>query len=74
MKISPEVEDHIRNHLKYPATKEAIQQACNEMRDVGEEDRAVVDKLPAKFYRNPDEVLRELEKATKAEAASEQKA
>jgi hypothetical protein len=50
--------DHIKSHIKYPATKNEIWAACQEMSDVPETDRKMFnDKVPEGVYENADEVL-----------------
>lgn len=48
---------HLNDHVKYPASKDDIVKACNDMSDVPEEDKKwFLEKLPVKMYQNPDEV------------------
>ncbi len=64
MEIPKEVEDNLRNRLKYPATKQVIVQAFNGSKNITEENKAWVVKIPEKVYRDADDVLRELDKAS----------
>ena len=57
MGIPKSVEEHIRKHLEYPATKREIQTQCVDMSEITDEDKARVSRLPEKKYNNPDEVL-----------------
>lgn len=53
---------HIDEHVMYPASKDDIVKACNDMADVPEgEKQWVNDKLPAKTYNTSDEVREALE-------------
>jgi len=56
-----EVVKHIKEHLKYPATKKQMVEACNKMSDVPKADREWFQKnLPDKTYKNADEVIKAL--------------
>lgn len=53
-----EMMSHIREHAQYPATKQALVEACNNMEHVSEEHRKwFSDTLPDKTYQNADEVI-----------------
>ncbi len=57
-KAMKEMEMHIREHVMYPATKQAIMEACNMMQHVPEEARKMADtKLADKTYMSADEVM-----------------
>jgi hypothetical protein len=52
---------HINEHITYPATKDDIVMACDNMSDVTDEERMwVEDKLPDKMFDDPDEVRKAL--------------
>ena len=49
---------HLKNHVKYPASRTQVVQACNEMSDVPTTDKEWVEKnLPEGTYRSATEVL-----------------
>ena len=60
MKVSREIEDHIRGHLQYPATKTQIPEQCSGMSDVPEEEKSWLEQLPERRYRGADDVLNTL--------------
>lgn len=48
---------HINDHITYPATKEEIIAACQDMSDASDEEKKMVaDKLPAGTYNDAGEV------------------
>ena len=53
---------HIKNDVEmYPATKQAIVEACNNMSEFSKEHKAWFEKtLPSKTYKNAHEVLKAL--------------
>ena len=52
---------HVREHVTYPATKNALVEACSHMAHAPESTRQwATDKLPDKKYNSADEVLRAL--------------
>ncbi|HTW91156.1 MAG TPA: hypothetical protein VMH22_05550 [bacterium] len=52
-------DEHIRNHVKYPATAEDIKQACNRMSDFSTEDGHWMNgHLPDGRYETPEAVVR----------------
>lgn len=56
-----EMKVHIRDHLDYPARKEDLVQACNNMAHVPAEDRKwFEEKLPSGTYKTSDDVLKTL--------------
>ncbi len=57
MGIPKSVEEHVRKHLQYPATKKEIEAQCANMSEIKEQDREWVEKLPEKKYNNAGEVL-----------------
>ncbi len=53
-----EVKTHIKEHLEYPATKEQLIQACNNMGEVPKSDKEWFEtNLPEGTYQNADEVI-----------------
>lgn len=51
------------DHVDYPATKQELVEACNNMDDVTDEDRKwFIENLPARTFKNADEVKEALEK------------
>jgi hypothetical protein len=49
---------HIKNHITYPASKQQVVAACNNMSDVPSEDRTWVSKsLPDQTFRAPEDVV-----------------
>ena len=54
--------DHLKNHQKYPATKEALLAECNNLSDFSEEDKKwFTEKLPEGNYNSAEEVMTALE-------------
>ena len=54
-----EVKTHIKEHLEYPATKEQLTQACNNMYEVPKSDKEWLEtNLPEGTYQNADEVIK----------------
>ena len=52
---------HITKHIEYPATKTQIIEACNNMSDISEADKAWFAKtLPDKKYNSSGEVIKAL--------------
>ncbi len=52
---------HLREHIKWPATKQELADACNKMSDIAEEDRETFRKnLPDGTYKDADEVAKAL--------------
>ena len=52
-------EEHIRNHVTYPATAEDIKKACNNLSDFSPEDKQWMNQhLPAGRYETPEAVIR----------------
>jgi len=50
---------HLKTHMTYPATKEALVAACNHMSDFSDEDKSwFADHLPEGTYNSADEVMR----------------
>ncbi len=64
---SEELKMHIREHIKdWPATKEDIISACNQMDHVDEEEKQkFIDMLPEGTYNSPGEVFGAMEDAMK---------
>ncbi len=53
--------EHIKHHIKYPANKTQVLQACNNMTDVPSADKEWVTKsLPESNFKGPDEVIKAL--------------
>ena len=49
---------HLKNHVNYPANRQQINEACNNMSDIPAEDRSwFQSSLPDGTYRGPDEVV-----------------
>jgi hypothetical protein len=49
---------HIKNHIEYPASKQQVLEACNNMADVPSVDKEwVSDNLPDQTYRAPEDVV-----------------
>ncbi len=56
-----EMMTHIKDHMRYPATKQAIVEMCNNMAHVPESARQMVaDKLPDRMYNSAEEVIKAL--------------
>jgi hypothetical protein len=56
-----EVKTHIREHLSYPASKQQLIQACNDMSDVPKSDKEWFENnLPEGNYQTADEVIKAL--------------
>lgn len=51
---------HIRSHMTYPATKQAVINACNMMEHVPAEARKMAQEIPDKMYNSADEVVKAL--------------
>ena len=53
------VEEHLRNHVQYPADSKKIEESCNSMSCVlNQEDKAALrSSLPQRQYRSADEAL-----------------
>lgn len=52
---------HLNEHVSYPATKNEILKACNEMSDVPEEEKEMFTAdLPEKTYNNAEEIVNAL--------------
>ena len=50
--------EHIKNHITYPASKQQVVAACNNMSDVPSGDKAWVSKiLPDQTFRAPEDVV-----------------
>ncbi len=50
--------DHLKNHVEYPASRDEVVQACNNMSDFPADDRDwFTEKLPAGTYNSPSDVL-----------------
>jgi len=50
--------EHLKNHVEYPATKNDIVTACNNLSDVPQADKDWFEKnLPDRTYKNAEEVL-----------------
>lgn len=48
---------HLEGHINYPASKDDITKACNNMSDVPEEDKKwFMENLPQGTYQSADEV------------------
>lgn len=52
---------HIKEHMEYPATKKQIIEACNNMSDISEANKAWFAKtLPNKKYNSAEDVIKAL--------------
>ncbi len=50
--------EHLKNHVEYPATKNDIVTACNNLSDIPQADKEWFEKnLPDRTYNNAEEVL-----------------
>lgn len=57
-----EVMKHL-DHVQYPATKQQLVEACNNMDHVSEEDKKwLTENLPARTFNSAQEVKEDLEK------------
>lgn len=53
-----EMTDHLKTHMTYPATKQDIWNACNQMSHVPEEHKKTfMDKVPEGTYNSAEEVM-----------------
>ena len=64
--MSEEVTTHLREHIrKWPATKEDIIQACNNVSDIPEAERRwFIETLPEGTYHTPEEAEMVLQRGT----------
>ena len=54
-----EMMEHLNGHMTYPATKEDIMKACNNMSHIPDEHKKLfMDKVPEGTYQNADEVAK----------------
>jgi len=52
---------HIKNHVTYPASKQQVVAACNNMSDVPSADKAFVSSsLPDQTFNKPEDVVNAL--------------
>jgi len=52
---------HIKNHVTYPASKQQVVAACNNMSDVPSEDKTFVSSsLPDQTFNKPEDVVNAL--------------
>jgi hypothetical protein len=53
--------EHLKKHIKYPANKKALVEACNNMSDASDGDRAwFTANIPEGNYKGPNDVLNAL--------------
>lgn len=53
--------DHLKNHQKYPATKEDLVKECDDLSDFSDEDKKwFKEHLIEKTYDSPDDVMKVL--------------
>ena len=53
--------EHLKHHIKYPANKTQVIEACNNMADVPSADKEWVTKsLPESNFKGPDDVVKAL--------------
>jgi len=56
-----EIVEHLKDHVKFPATKRQLIEACNRMEHVRAEDREWFESaIPDGTYKSPEEVFRAL--------------
>lgn len=54
-----EMMDHLKSHVTYPATKQDIWMACNNMSHVPEDHRKTfMDKVPDGTYNSAEDVMK----------------
>ena len=54
-----EMMEHLKSHMTYPATKQDIWKACNQMSHVPDSDKKMfMDKVPEGTYASADEVMK----------------
>ncbi len=52
---------HLKEHQTYPASKEELVKACNELSDFSEKDKKWFEQnLPERTYHSPEEVMNAL--------------
>jgi hypothetical protein len=52
---------HIKNHVKYPASKQQVIEACGNMADVPSSDKDfVMRSLPDQTFKGPEDVVNAL--------------
>ena len=62
MQKADEVMNHLKDHQKYPATKEELVAECGNLSDFSEEDKKeFAEKLPDGSYNSAEEVIKALE-------------
>ncbi|HLC39962.1 MAG TPA: hypothetical protein VJJ76_03765 [archaeon] len=57
MVLSNETLEHLKSHVKYPASKVEILAACNNWSDVPEHEKKLADSLPDKTFNSAEEVI-----------------
>lgn len=54
-----DMKEHLATHVKYPATKQDIIKACNDMSHIPEDHKKLfIDKVPEGTYQNADQVAK----------------
>lgn len=50
--------EHLKHHVEYPASRDEVVAACNDMSDIPSDDRDwFMKSLPAGDYNGPEDVL-----------------
>jgi hypothetical protein len=53
--------EHAKKHIRYPATKKQLMEACNNFSDVPKAEKDWFEKtLPERTYKNAEEVVKAL--------------
>ena len=62
--MKAETMDHLKNHVKWPATGQEIMDTCENMSDVEGDDKELVESAinPMKTYETLEELMSDIEK------------